>query len=216
MTLYLGFLHKHQGLDQPMLKEYPPASASPRPSRWPGAVTQSTSGHQVRYSPDCSLACTTHSALCMPAMRCLPLLSNCRRSASPARSAAGAHVSSAEGAACAQTADAQLVQQPQQAIGHCQQEGDPGLLMHYGKWVDAHQYVALSEKARLPAVEQLPQPVAALLAEAARVVHDAALLCCPLSSCMSCAPALTPTTAAPVAPAQPTGLSAWAHWRGAG
>ena len=37
--------------------------------------------------------------------------------------------------------------------------------------------VALSEKARLAALEQLPQPVAALSAEAARVVHDAALLC---------------------------------------
>ena len=49
--------------------------------------------------------------------------------------------------------------------------------MQHGKWVDARKFVALSGKARLAALEQLPQPVAALSAEAARVVHDAALLC---------------------------------------
>ena len=43
--------------------------------------------------------------------------------------------------------------------------------MQQGKWV------ALSETARLAAREQLPQPVAALSAEAARILHDAALLC---------------------------------------
>ena len=37
--------------------------------------------------------------------------------------------------------------------------------------------MALSEKARLAALEQLPQPVAVLSAEAARAVHNAALLC---------------------------------------
>ena len=49
--------------------------------------------------------------------------------------------------------------------------------MQQGKWVNAQEFVALPEKARLAALEQLPQPVAALSAEAARVVHDAALLC---------------------------------------
>ena len=37
--------------------------------------------------------------------------------------------------------------------------------------------MALSAHIRLTALEQLPQPVEALSAEAARVVHDAALLC---------------------------------------
>ena len=45
--------------------------------------------------------------------------------------------------------------------------------MQQGKWVDARKFVALSETARLAALEQLPQPVAALSADAARVVHDA-------------------------------------------
>ena len=49
--------------------------------------------------------------------------------------------------------------------------------MQQGKWVDARKFVALSEQARLAALEQLPQPVVALSAEAARLVHDAALLC---------------------------------------
>ena len=43
--------------------------------------------------------------------------------------------------------------------------------------VDAFKFVAKSETAGLAALELLPQPVAALSAEAARVVHDAALLC---------------------------------------
>ena len=55
--------------------------------------------------------------------------------------------------------------------------------MQQGKWVDARKCVALLtrapglEQARLAALEQLPQPVAALSAEAARAVHDAALPC---------------------------------------
>ena len=43
--------------------------------------------------------------------------------------------------------------------------------------MDAHKFVALSEKARLAALEQLPQPMAALSAETARLLQDAALLC---------------------------------------
>ena len=52
--------------------------------------------------------------------------------------------------------------------------------MQQGKWVDARKFVALSERARLAALEHLPQPVAALSAEAVKAVHDAALLCCML------------------------------------
>ena len=62
-------------------------------------------------------------------------------------------------------------------VGTVSRKRDPGLLMQQGKWVDARKFVALSEQARLAALEQLPQPVAALSAEAARAVHDAALLC---------------------------------------
>ena len=62
-------------------------------------------------------------------------------------------------------------------VGPVSKKRDPGLLMQQGKWVDAQKFVALSEQARLAALEQLPQPVAAMSAEAARAVHDAALLC---------------------------------------
>ncbi len=62
-------------------------------------------------------------------------------------------------------------------VGTVSKKMDPGLLMQQGKWVDARKFVALSEQARLAALEQLPQPVAAMSAEAARAVHDAALLC---------------------------------------
>ena len=61
--------------------------------------------------------------------------------------------------------------------GTVSEKRNPGLLMQKGKWVDARKLMALSEQARLAALEQLPQPVEALSAEAARVVHDAALLC---------------------------------------
>ena len=62
-------------------------------------------------------------------------------------------------------------------VGTVSRKSNPGLLMQQGKWVDARKFVPLSEQARLAALEQLPQPVAALSAEAARAVHDAALLC---------------------------------------
>ena len=62
-------------------------------------------------------------------------------------------------------------------VGTVSKMRDPGLLMQQGKWVDARKFVALSEQVRLAALEQLPQPVAALSPEAARAVHDAALLC---------------------------------------
>ena len=73
MTLYLGFLHKHQGLTQPMLEEYlSPTSFSQFMAfqlvRSCGAIRV---GRQVRHSPDCSSACPPHSALCLPAMPCL-------------------------------------------------------------------------------------------------------------------------------------------------
>ena len=83
MTLYLGFLHKHQGLTQPMLEEYlSPSSFSQfmafQLARSCGAVHV---GRQVRSSPNCSSACTPHSAPCMPAMHCL--LSSSHRPACP-------------------------------------------------------------------------------------------------------------------------------------
>ena len=58
--------------------------------------------------------------------------------------------------------------------------------------------VALSEKARLAALEQLPQPVAALQPELCMMQPSSApcWATCPLSGCMSCAPAPTSTTAA--------------------
>ena len=72
MTLYLGFLHKHQGLTQPMLKEYlSPTSFSQfmafQLARSCGAVHV---GRQVRCNPNCSSPYTPHSALCLPVMHC--------------------------------------------------------------------------------------------------------------------------------------------------
>ena len=68
-----GFLHKHQGLTQPILEEYlSPTSFSQfmafQLARSCGAVHL---GRQVRYSPNYSSACIPHSALCLPAMHCL-------------------------------------------------------------------------------------------------------------------------------------------------
>ena len=65
-------------------------------------------------------------------------------------------------------------------MGTVSKKRDPGLLMPQGKRVDARNVVALSARlqpCQLAALEQLPQPLAALSAQAAMVVHDAALLC---------------------------------------
>ena len=57
---------------------------------------------------------------------CRPQLTSSAPAAGRHRSQGGGlHVSSAAGAACAQAAAAQLVQQSQQASGHCQQEEGP-------------------------------------------------------------------------------------------
>ena len=71
-------------------------------------------------------------------------------------------------------------------VGTVSKQRDPGLLMQHGKWVDGRKFVALSDMSRLAALEQLPQPVAALSAKAARVVHDAALLCSMLGHLHPC------------------------------
>ena len=43
--------------------------------------------------------------------------------------------------------------------GIVREKRNPGLLMQKGKWVNARKLMALSELARLAALEQLPQPV---------------------------------------------------------
>ena len=66
MTLYLGFLHKHQGLTQPMLEEY-----YPWPSSWAGAVARSTSAVRCATAQTAAqLAHDTQHCACLPCTAC--------------------------------------------------------------------------------------------------------------------------------------------------
>ena len=136
MTLYLGILHKHQGLTQPIAGEVP----EPK--------------------------------------HCRPLLSTSPTAADRhCAQGGGLHVSSAAGTACAQAAAAQLVQQSQQASGHCQQEEEPSTAHATGQVGRRPHARGTVREGKAGCTGAAAQPVASLSAEAARVVHDAALLC---------------------------------------
>ena len=133
---------------------------------------------------------------CLPS-HCRTLLSNNPTAAGRHRPQGGVlHVSSAAEAACVQAAAAQLVQQSQQASGHCQQKKGPRAADAAGQVVDARKFVPLLEKARVAALEQLPQcqqrqPELSMM----QPLSAPCWATWPLSGCMSCVPAPTLTSA---------------------